>query len=180
MPYNRSTWIKQKVQETFAGRKPSKTNLWLLPCSRFMNPELTREVHRKLLFAISSMFAFYNTRRNVSDKVKLQERLSRIPATLLDGLFSKFTDSARGSTKSVISSVTNAYSHQRVTLQNACYTGTGDKLVDTYVRSMPPGGRMGDRYGDPGWGSQFACCKNKPAVQNTWFVCLPVVHVVQK
>jgi len=80
LPYNRSAWIKQKVRDAFAGRKPNKTTL-------------------KLLFAISSMFAFYNARRNVSDKEKLQERLSRIPATLLDGLFSKFTDSARGSTK---------------------------------------------------------------------------------
>jgi len=64
-------------------RKPNKTNL-------------------KILFAISSMFAFYNARRNVSDKEKLQERLGRIPATLLDGLLSKFTDSARGSTKAHI------------------------------------------------------------------------------
>lgn len=80
LPYNRSTWIKQKVQESFAGRKPRKTNL-------------------KLLFVISSMFAFYNARRNVSEREKLQERLGRIPTTLLDGLLSKFTDSARGSTK---------------------------------------------------------------------------------
>ena len=28
LPYNRSTWIKQKVREAFAGRKPSKTNLY--------------------------------------------------------------------------------------------------------------------------------------------------------
>jgi DNA-directed RNA polymerase I subunit RPA49 len=27
LPYNRSTWIKQKVREAFAGRKPNKTNL---------------------------------------------------------------------------------------------------------------------------------------------------------
>ena len=29
LPYNRSSWIKQKVQEVFAGRKPSKTELYL-------------------------------------------------------------------------------------------------------------------------------------------------------
>jgi len=80
LPYNRSTWIKQKVQDAFAGRKPNKSTL-------------------KLLFAISAMFSFYNARRNVSDKEKLHQRLARIPATLLDGLFSKFTDNARGSTK---------------------------------------------------------------------------------
>ena len=102
LPYNRSTWIKQKVRETFAGRKPSKTNLYLHPRTFCMSPELTYEIHRKLLFAISSMLAFYNVRRSVGDKQKLQERLIRIPTTLLDGLFSKFTDSARGSTKYVI------------------------------------------------------------------------------
>ncbi|KAF9649737.1 RNA polymerase I associated factor, A49-like protein [Thelephora ganbajun] len=80
LPYNRSAWIKQKVREAFAGRKPSKTTL-------------------KLLFAISAMFTFYNARRNVSDKEKLKERLGRIPVILLDGLLTKFTDSARGSTK---------------------------------------------------------------------------------
>ena len=65
------------------------------------------------MFAISAMFAFYNARRNVSDKGKLQERLGRIPATLLDGLLSKFTDSARGSTKCVASLVANARVYQR-------------------------------------------------------------------
>ena len=100
LPYNRSTWIKQKVQEAFASRKPSKTNLYLIR-SLYTNLELRHETCRKLLFAISSMFAFYNARRNVKDKEKLQERLGRVPATLLDGLLSKFTDSARGSTKYV-------------------------------------------------------------------------------
>ena len=116
------------------------------------------------------MFAFYNVRRNVSNKVKLQERLSRIPAILLDGLFSKFTDSARGSTKYVVLLVVNAHSHQGVTSQNACYSGTRDKPVDTHVRSVPPCGRMGDRYNDPSRRSQHACCKSEPAVQITWFV----------
>lgn len=49
------------------------------------------------------MFAFHNARRIVSEKEKLRERLSRIPATLLDGLLSRFTESPRGSTECVIS-----------------------------------------------------------------------------
>ena len=60
------------------------------------------------MFAISAMFAFYNARRSVSDKDKLQERLGRIPATLLDGLLSRFTESARGSTKCVVLLTVNA------------------------------------------------------------------------
>ena len=60
------------------------------------------------------MFAFYNARRNVSDKEKLQERLGRIPATFLDGLLSKFTDSARGSTKCVTLSVMNVRAYRGV------------------------------------------------------------------
>ena len=119
LPYNRSTWIKQKVREAFAGRKPSKTNLYLprllvsyAPGTNMLN------LHRKLLFAISAIFAFYNARRDASDKARLQERLSRIPSTLLDGLFSRFTDSARGSTKYVASLVIKACTYQRT-----IYTG---------------------------------------------------------
>ena len=35
LPSNRSTWIKQSVRDTFAGRKPSKTTLYLHPRSFF-------------------------------------------------------------------------------------------------------------------------------------------------
>ena len=31
LPYNRSTWIKQKVSEAFSGRKPNKATLYLCP-----------------------------------------------------------------------------------------------------------------------------------------------------
>jgi len=113
LPYSRSAWIKQKVRDAFAGRKPSKTTLYfppsLISCAHGANMSNSR---RKLLFAISAIFAFYSARRNVSDKGKLQERLSRIPATLLDGLLSKFTDSARGSTKCVILQAVNVLTHQ--------------------------------------------------------------------
>jgi DNA-directed RNA polymerase I subunit RPA49 len=111
LPYNRSAWIKQKVQEAFAGRKPSKTNLYPLR-SLYANPKLRLETRRKLLFAISSMFAFYNARRNVSHKEKLQERLGGVPATLLDGLLSKFSESARGSTKCVTAIARTLQSYQ--------------------------------------------------------------------
>ena len=109
LPYNRSAWIKQKVREAFGGRKPNKTNLYLPRSFASYAPGINLLYsHRKLLFAISAIFTFYNARRNVSDKAKLQERLSRIPATLVDGLLSRFTDSARGSTKYVVSLVTRA------------------------------------------------------------------------
>lgn len=180
LPYNRSTWMKQKVRETFAGRKPSKTNLYFRLRSFCKGSELTRETHSKLLFAISSMFAFYNARRNVSLKEKLQERLNRIPAPLLDGLLSKFTDSARGSTKYVVLPVVNARSHQEIASQSICYTGTRDNLVDTHVRSVSPGGRMGYGYNDPGRRPQYACCKSEPAVQVTWFVRFSTIHILQE
>ena len=76
----------------------------------------------------------------MSDRGKLQERLSRIPAALLDGLLSKFTDSARGSPKYVVPLVVSVDSHEGVTSQSTCYTGIGDESVDTHVRSVPPGG----------------------------------------
>lgn len=113
LPYNRSAWIKQKIRDAFAGRKPSKSTLYLTPslisCAHGADMSTSS---RKLLFAISAIFAFYTARRNVSDKGKLQERLSKIPATLLDGLLSKFTDSARGSTKCVILQLVNVRTYQ--------------------------------------------------------------------
>ena len=92
------------------------------------------------MFAISAMFAFYNARKNVSGKEKLQERLGTIPATLLDGLLSKFTDSARGSTKYVASIVHDCKYLLRSDAQNTGYTGNGDKFINVHVRSVPPGG----------------------------------------
>lgn len=43
LPYNRSTWVKQKVREAFGGRKPSKTNLYPHLHSLHTNSELSRE-----------------------------------------------------------------------------------------------------------------------------------------
>ena len=115
LPYNRSTWIKHRVRDVFAGRKPSKTTLYLLSFIPGVSGTNIWNPYRKLLFAVSAMFAFYTARRNVSDKEKLQERLSRIPAPLLDGLLSKFTDSARGSTKCVTLFFVSARAYQRTT-----------------------------------------------------------------
>ena len=113
LPYNRSAWIKQKVRDTFSGRKPSKTTLYSRPPLISYAPGANmRKLHRKLLFVISAMFAFHNARRNVTDKEKLQERLGRIPVTLLDGFLSKFTDSARGSTKCVALSFMGARTYR--------------------------------------------------------------------
>jgi len=80
LPYNRSNWINQHLHRIFSAKKPNKDSA-------------------KLLISISAMLAFHRVRGLVSEKEKLRERLSRIPSTLLDGLLSRFTETARGSTQ---------------------------------------------------------------------------------
>ncbi len=55
--------------------------------------------HRKTVFYISAMMAFLKNARNVGDKDALQQRLSRVPSIVLDGLISRFTEKERDTNK---------------------------------------------------------------------------------
>ncbi|EPQ55866.1 RNA polymerase I associated factor, A49-like protein [Gloeophyllum trabeum ATCC 11539] len=79
LPYTRSTWVNQHLQLAFSAPKVNRSTL-------------------KILFYISSMLAFRNIApKKMSDKQALQERLSRIPSVILDGLLSRFSETARDS-----------------------------------------------------------------------------------
>ena len=58
---------------------------------------------RKLLFFISTMLAFrIATSRGRIDKSKLYEKLSIVPTVVVDGLVTRFTETSRGSSTSVV------------------------------------------------------------------------------
>lgn len=52
--------------------------------------------HRKILFYISTMMAFKQIART-GDKKKIQDRLNNVPSIVVDGLLSRFTETARES-----------------------------------------------------------------------------------
>ncbi|KIJ61208.1 hypothetical protein HYDPIDRAFT_97072 [Hydnomerulius pinastri MD-312] len=80
LPYQRSSWVNQHLTTVCASPSPSKTDV-------------------KILVYISAMMMFRNlTFRNV-DKSAIQEKLSAVPSIVVDGLLSRFTETARGSTQ---------------------------------------------------------------------------------
>ncbi|KZT23008.1 Rpa49 subunit specific to nuclear RNA polymerase I [Neolentinus lepideus HHB14362 ss-1] len=82
LPHTRSIWINQNLHLLFSAPKVNKNTV-------------------KILFYISCMLAFRNIApKNLSDKQVLQERLSRIPNVVLDGLLSRFTETSRDSDQS--------------------------------------------------------------------------------
>ncbi|GBE87161.1 RNA polymerase I associated factor, A49-like protein [Sparassis latifolia] len=76
LPYSKSHWVNQHLRLLFSAPKLKKSEM-------------------KILLYISSMFAFKTAQRIVSDKEALQKRLSSVPGPVLDGLLSRFTESAR-------------------------------------------------------------------------------------
>ncbi|RDX40440.1 RNA polymerase I associated factor, A49-like protein [Polyporus arcularius HHB13444] len=80
LPFDRSDWVKLQLRLIFAAPKPDKTEL-------------------KTVFYISAMMAFLKNARNVGDKDALQQRLSRVPSIVLDGLISRFTEKERDTNK---------------------------------------------------------------------------------
>ncbi|PPQ90265.1 hypothetical protein CVT25_013090 [Psilocybe cyanescens] len=80
LPYKRSQWVNDHLRGfTEAIGKSKKRNL-------------------KILLYISAMLAFRQaTFQKTIDKEKLYERLSSVPGIVVDGLLSRFTEVARGS-----------------------------------------------------------------------------------
>jgi len=56
---------------------------------------------RKTLIYISAMMAFHKCTFKNIDKTAIQSRLSAVPSVVVDGLLSRFTETARGSTEYV-------------------------------------------------------------------------------
>jgi DNA-directed RNA polymerase I subunit RPA49 len=80
LPYSRSNWINQHLNILFAASVLNKKNL-------------------KILYYISTMLAFRNATSRKFERSTVEERLSGVPSIVIDGLFSRFTESSRGSTK---------------------------------------------------------------------------------
>ncbi|KAH9476998.1 DNA-directed RNA polymerase I subunit rpa49 [Psilocybe cubensis] len=81
LPYRRSQWVNHHLRVlTESTGKAQKKKL-------------------KILLYISAMLAFRQTTfQKTIDKEKLYERLSAVPGIVVDGLLSRFTEQARGST----------------------------------------------------------------------------------
>ncbi|KIM90013.1 hypothetical protein PILCRDRAFT_812811 [Piloderma croceum F 1598] len=79
LPYSRSTWINQHLSTLFAASVLNKKNL-------------------KILYYISAMLAFRNATFKKFERSAVEERLSGVPSIVIDGLFSRFTETSRGST----------------------------------------------------------------------------------
>ncbi|KAL9710601.1 DNA-directed RNA polymerase I subunit rpa49 [Leucoagaricus gongylophorus] len=93
LPHSRSQWIIAHMQ------------FWGKP-----NSGKERKKNLKILLYISALFAF----RNAAEKHKfnsdqIYERLAMIPATVVDGLLSRFTEKARASTNHQATSATKTF-----------------------------------------------------------------------
>ncbi|KAG1732682.1 Rpa49 subunit specific to nuclear RNA polymerase I [Suillus paluster] len=78
LPYKRSNWINDHLGLAFASPSPNKTTI-------------------KTLVYISAMFAFHKSTFKNIDKTAIQQKLSMVPSVVVDGLLSRFTETARGS-----------------------------------------------------------------------------------
>lgn len=56
---------------------------------------------RRTVYYISALMAFYKNSRMIGDKDALQQRLTRIPTLVLDGLISRFSETERSTNKHV-------------------------------------------------------------------------------
>ncbi|KAI6148083.1 Rpa49 subunit specific to nuclear RNA polymerase I [Pisolithus tinctorius] len=86
LPFQRSKWINQHLHSICDSSSPSKTNIKILQYIAYMM------LFRQL--AIQSNLG----------KVSLQEKLTSMPSVVADGLLSRFTESARTSSKSQFTS----------------------------------------------------------------------------
>ncbi|KAI6142495.1 Rpa49 subunit specific to nuclear RNA polymerase I, partial [Pisolithus tinctorius] len=86
LPFQRSKWINQHLHSICDSSSPSKTNIKILQYIAYMM------LFRQL--AIQSNLG----------KVSLQDKLTSMPSVVADGLLSRFTESARTSSKSQFTS----------------------------------------------------------------------------
>ncbi|KAI0070971.1 RNA polymerase I associated factor A49-like protein [Panus rudis PR-1116 ss-1] len=78
LPFNRSQWIKSRLNLIFSAPKPKKSDL-------------------KIVLYISTLIAFKQASRQVNDKQALQKRLKGIPTLVVDALVTRFTEGTRNS-----------------------------------------------------------------------------------
>ncbi|KAH9943769.1 RNA polymerase I associated factor, A49-like protein [Amylocystis lapponica] len=76
LPYSRSNWVNQHLRLLSSAPKLKKSEM-------------------KILLYISTMFAFKMASRLVSKKDELQARLGDVPGIVVDGLLSRFSETAR-------------------------------------------------------------------------------------
>ncbi|KAG1838570.1 Rpa49 subunit specific to nuclear RNA polymerase I [Suillus subalutaceus] len=78
LPFKRSHWVNDHLALAFASPSPDKTTI-------------------KMLIYISTMIAFHKaTFKNINKDV-IQEKLPMVPSVVIDGLLSRFSETARGS-----------------------------------------------------------------------------------
>lgn len=80
LPFKRSNWINDHLALAFASSSPNKTTI-------------------KMLMYISAMIAFHKATFRDINKDVIQQKLSMVPSVVIDGLLSRFTETARGSTE---------------------------------------------------------------------------------
>ncbi|KAG1733711.1 Rpa49 subunit specific to nuclear RNA polymerase I [Suillus lakei] len=78
LPFKRSNWINDHLTLAFASPSPNKTTV-------------------KMLICISTMIAFHKATFKDINKDVIQQRLPMVPSVVIDGLLSRFTETARGS-----------------------------------------------------------------------------------
>ncbi|OAX37723.1 Rpa49 subunit specific to nuclear RNA polymerase I [Rhizopogon vinicolor AM-OR11-026] len=78
LPFKRSSWINDHLSLIFASPSPNKTVI-------------------KTLVYISAMMSFHKATFKNIDKTVIQQKLSAVPSVVVDGLLSRFTETARGS-----------------------------------------------------------------------------------
>ncbi|KAI0270488.1 Rpa49 subunit specific to nuclear RNA polymerase I [Gloeopeniophorella convolvens] len=86
LPNSRSDWIRQHLMLAYSVPKPNS------------------KVVKMLIYA-SALIAFRGVAgRNVPDRTAVLEKLSPAPETVVDGILSRFTETARGSTRAQMTS----------------------------------------------------------------------------
>ncbi|EIW76612.1 Rpa49 subunit specific to nuclear RNA polymerase I [Coniophora puteana RWD-64-598 SS2] len=80
LPFRRSNWINQHLNQAFAAPSPNKTVL-------------------RTLFYISTLLAFRQAAFRSVDRSAIQEKFPQVPSIIIDGIISRFTESGRDATK---------------------------------------------------------------------------------
>ncbi|KAJ3478951.1 hypothetical protein NLI96_g9400 [Meripilus lineatus] len=111
LPFSRSNWISHHLGLVFSAPKVNKKDL-------------------QILVYISTMIAFKQASRTIKDKTALQERLKGVPGVVVDGLVSRFTESAR---ESNVAQMTSAMETKLLTYMFALCLRIDDYATDTSV-----------------------------------------------
>jgi DNA-directed RNA polymerase I subunit RPA49 len=96
LPYKRSNWINDHLSLAFASPSPNKTTM-CVDISFITRAHYNADVARKTLVYIAAMMAFHKSTFKNIDKTVLQQKLAAVPTVVIDGLLSRFTETARGS-----------------------------------------------------------------------------------